>query len=80
MVSVLQPCLQAGRNTGTTEEKYTMSSELWYICTTQELLKSLYISHDTQTTHWDSPVGARQLKQLKILQEHTDRVKQNMEV
>lgn len=60
-----------------TEEKYTMLSEPLY---TQEFLESLYFSHDTQTTHWDSPVGARQLKQLKILQEHTDRVKQNMEV
>lgn len=37
-------------------------------------------SHDTQTTHWDSPLGARQHKHLKILQEHIDRVKQNIEV
>lgn len=39
-----------------------------------------FSSHDTQTTHWDSPVGARQHKHLTILQEYTNKVKNNMEV
>lgn len=66
------------------KEKSTMSGELSKLAMSTVVLvviTSVYVcySHDTQSTHWDSPRGLRQQEQLKevhdFIQEHRHKLK-----